>query len=464
MVDGQQFNYMKPKVLFFARAFHNEFCSNLLSEKYESVFVTLTKNEKDYLLKKGIEVSGCFEEDYEKIKISEIPDNYLLTSFLSDRFLSGRSYEKRQEILGKEISFWRNILTFHRPTTIVHETVAIEIAEVLYIEASKLNIPYSSFLLSNIVPGSFYWKPNGMNGVLDKSLFSNIKPTIEDREKAIKYLKDFREKFIKPKYIHQSIKQKRISLGRLKSYIKRDLIDFFNTIYYLKISNKFKYELRGVGFKNIKRYLISLLYKYDKLNTIENKEVFFYPFHVEPEATLAYFSEFYSNQAHTIENIVKCLGTNHFLVVKEHPQQYGALSMKKFRELKKKIPNLIFLKSEVPSEAIIEKSKAIITLTSNVGWEAMLLRKPVLILGEQYYSDAFPVTKVDSFSEVKRIIRNSLYKYPTDQEIIESISKFIPIIKKGLVITFQDTDLDENNKFMIKAIEELVEEIRNVKK
>ena len=145
---------MMKKILILDRYYTTKLAK---SDKYEFIIACLTKKNKEQFQKEGYNVVGCFEEDYSELPIADYPNNYLLFSFDSDRFLRRYSFEKRREILGKEISFWSQILDGHKPDLIINEVCTIEWMEVLYIEAKKRNIIYhtplylSSSFLSTIL-------------------------------------------------------------------------------------------------------------------------------------------------------------------------------------------------------------------------------------------------------------------------------------------------------------------------
>ena len=52
----------KPVVLFFARGYQAHFYPHIVSDKYDAIFVTLTKDEKRLVEKMGCTMVGCFEE------------------------------------------------------------------------------------------------------------------------------------------------------------------------------------------------------------------------------------------------------------------------------------------------------------------------------------------------------------------------------------------------------------------
>jgi hypothetical protein len=132
----------KPKILFFARGYQADFFPTLTSDRYEAVFATMTAGERARAERLGQSVSACFEADFESLVAAEVPRDYLLTSFVSDRFLGRFSDAERMEILGKEIAFWSDLLERHRPAAVINELVAIEISEVLLIECRRRGIPY----------------------------------------------------------------------------------------------------------------------------------------------------------------------------------------------------------------------------------------------------------------------------------------------------------------------------------
>ena len=76
------------------------------------------------------------------------------------------------------------------------------------------------------------------------------------------------------------------------------------------------------------------------------------------------------------------------LLVKEHPRSIGMRS-KQFYERLLEIPNLYFIDSNVNSSEVVRKSKFISVISSTIGLEAIIMKKPVLVLGFPKYGDIF---------------------------------------------------------------------------
>ena len=442
---------MKKKVLLFARSFLAKYYSEIESDIIDPIFVTLTHDEKIFLENKGWHVFGCFEDEYAKLPIAEFPGNYLKTSFQSDRFLKRFNYDKRREILGKEISFWSRIIDFTKPDFLVNETVAVEIAEVMAIEAEKRGIPFYTYLLG-FISGTFYWKPDPFTGRMQD--MSNIVFNDEHLSKAQAYISNVVDKNQRPFYV-TSVKKNDILL---KTVIHSQILYHRAKRKQKKIEDRldFKYEDYSIFNKiNLKIHESTYFTKahYDDIDSLKTKKLVFLPMHMEPEAVLNYFVEENYDQVMLIEQVSKCLKNNQYLVVKEHPQQQGILLTEKYQVLKKKIPNLIFLPSHILSFSVIKQCDAIVTLTSTVAWEGLMLGKPAFVLGGIFYDQCSGVVRISSFRQLKKEIQKEQYVVPCKNDVINYAAKMISLFKKGCPSPASNGE--STIKEFVKAMEEL---------
>lgn len=435
---------MKPKIIFFSRSYQTILFPLLLSEKYDSIYVVLTKQEKEKLEEDGYKVEFCFETYQESV--ADIDENYLKTSLLSDRFLNNRRINERLYLLKKEIAFWRDVFDKYQPIAVINEIVAIEIAEVMYIEAKKRGIRYLAWM-ANPINGYFYWVSDPISLSLDNRILNTI-PSKKTLEIAKKYIKAIIEKNEMPYYIIRFLNQRKIEnlFRATKSLIK---------IYLRKIKkNNKSYEDATTAAKLFfERSFKAFFIKYDSLDDIKGFEIILYPLHYEPEASLLYLSEFFSNQVALVENLTKCLKLNQVLVVKEHPAQPGMLLTKKFQTLIKNNSQLFYLPAQITSHEIIKKASVVVTLTSHLGWEALILGKPVFLLGKMFY-DKYPyINRFTSFEKLKDDIRNNNYLYPELEATIDYIAKILEHSYKGMPFQCKFLYNEDNIKNIIHAIE-----------
>lgn len=420
---------MKKKVLLFARSFLAKYYSEIKSDILDPIFVTLTHEEKVFLESKGWNVHGCFEDEYSQLPIANFGGDYLRTSFQSDRFLNRFNHEKRLEILGKEISFWSKVLDSTKPHYLVNETVAIEIAEVMAIEAEKRSIPFHTYLLG-FIPDTFYWKPDPFSGRMQN--MSTITVDGLQLSTAQKYVNDVVEKNARPFYV-TGIKRNNITL---KTVIHSRMLYKSAQKKQRKIEStvSFKYEDYSI-FNKVALDIYQSIYfskaKYDSMDTLKDKNIVFLPMHMEPEAILNYFVEENYDQAMLINQVLSCLKNNQYLVVKEHPQQQGVLLTQKYQEIKKKNSNIIYLPSYELSFPIIRQAEAIITLTSTVAWEGLMLGKPAFVIGKIFYDQCPGVIRIESFRQLKKEIQKDQYLVPDRNAVIEYAAKMISLFHSG---------------------------------
>ena len=398
----------KPKILFFARGFQAGFYPELRpdarDDRFEPVYVTLTREEAAQVRAKGCEVAACFEADFDAITPAKVPENYLITSLMSERFLGRYSHEERLVILGKEIAFWRCLLDQYQPVAVCNELVAIEISEVLLIETRARSIRYLAPMYC-LIEGLFYWLPDPLT--LSGRSLALPDPSPASYALADAYLAQVQRSDYKPYYVRNLASRravKPLATGLAKSALWRwrdhrsQMADEPGAFRYESYTEE--YGKRGQVFA------ASFRHEYDRLDAIpSDHEIVLYPLHQEPEATLNYMSEFFANQVATIENILKCLRPHQRLVVKEHPVDKGALLRPKFRDLRARYSNCAFLPAEVPAREILARCERVVTLTSSVGWEAAVLGKSVCVMGEIYW-DAVPgVTRITDWPQLREAMR-----------------------------------------------------------
>ena len=222
----------------------------------------------------------------------------------------------------------------------------------------------------------------------------------------------------------------------IKSFFSTILSPFRSLIKYLLYRNRtIKYlkdfdhnHSRTTLNNNILRFkrLVQSIFYYSYYENPENftdNEIILYPMHYEPEATISYFTEFYQQQDYLIANISKLLGKNQILFVKEHPQQPGILLDKKYRKLKKTTSNIFYLNSEFSPNKIILDSDCIVTQTSSMGWESLILNKKVVVFGNVFYDKHPAVYNFDgNWDKLRKKIRQLDILTPKDEDNIKFIS------------------------------------------
>jgi capsule polysaccharide modification protein KpsS len=251
---------------------------------------------------------------------------------------------------------------------------------------------------------------------------------------------------------------KRYSLTRLKGILKNILIGLF---YRIRIRNK---TIRQICFGdpllislwNLKLYTLGILKSksYDNVDDLpENAEFMFYPLHFEPEGVLNYGAYFFDNQNELINNILKCIGENRILIVKEHPQQPGFLLQKEYLNLKKRYSNLVFCRSEESSIKLINRSILMLTLGGTSGFEALALGKKVVNFGSVFYDAFEDVININSFQELYKYLRYNK-EFPIKGDLVSYTARIFSILKKGDPHPNLNLISNQNINYITNAIEE----------
>ncbi len=184
------------------------------------------------------------------------------------------------------------------------------------------------------------------------------------------------------------------------------------------------YGFNDTSSINLKLLINSYLYSYNSIDQAQDYEIIFYPLHYEPEASIIYFSEFNEDQPALIRNISKCIKRNQILIIKEHPQQPGMLLSHTYRKLRERLPNILYLPAEFSTKKIIELSKIVITQTSTAGWEALLLGKPVFVLGKVFYDNFEFINRFDGFENLRRSIFKEDFLFPDSEALVLFTAQF----------------------------------------
>lgn len=134
----------------------------------------------------------------------------------------------------------------------------------------------------------------------------------------------------------------------------------------------------------------------------------YYPLHVPADMALTLRSPEYLDQVATIDFLLRTLPDTHVLVVKEHPAQIGAISAGRLFELARRFDNFVLLPPQTNNYAVLGRADAIVSVNSKSGAEAVLLGKPVVVMGDAFYRSCPLVFAVNRLSDVPQRLREAL--------------------------------------------------------
>jgi hypothetical protein len=157
----------------------------------------------------------------------------------------------------------------------------------------------------------------------------------------------------------------------------------------------------------------ALLRRYYEPVPVERPFVYF-PLHVTDDYKIKRVIPHCVDQAALIEQIADYLPQGHDVVIKEHPLSIGRNSIGLIHRLTRR-PNIRLVEPRTSSHDLIRRSRAVAVISSTVGLEALLHGKPVLTLGQPFYSGYGVTLDVDSFRELQGKV-GELLDFQPDRE------------------------------------------------
>jgi CDP-glycerol glycerophosphotransferase (TagB/SpsB family) len=143
----------------------------------------------------------------------------------------------------------------------------------------------------------------------------------------------------------------------------------------------------------------------------------FFPLQVEPEISTMLYAPYYTDQLWMAKQIAKSLPIDCVLYVKEHPAMYGKRPFNFYKDLTS-IPNVRLVRPNISSFELTTRAALLIVITSTVGWEGHLLKKPVIVFGDVFYNKLPGVVKCSAISDLPNLVHHQLTKYGYNEEAL----------------------------------------------
>lgn len=294
-----------------------------------------------------------------------------------------------------------------------------------YLIAKQKNIPYlqiKNAKISNLV--TLFPDPLNISDYISQN--SNQQHSTSIRKQTHEYLRNAQNKsstyeghvILKPpslSTILQPILFKKLASGAIFSVTKNMRYPHDNHSSGLRSIWQFNVT-KPLQAQKHHRFLSN--YYLSPKNLAQTKYVFF-PLHTEPEIALSIYGRHHQNQIEVIRNIAQSIPVTWSVVVKDHPRSLGTRKLQYYKKLLQ-IPNVKLVNPYLSSYDIIDHAQAIVTITSWVGFEAIMSKKPVITMGECTYN-ALPdtmVVKNTSYQTLASDINNAITNHRYNEKVL----------------------------------------------
>ena len=464
------------RICFSARDGNNAFTPRLFkklnvinAQNIEAAFITMnekeTKRVKD-IVEKQVEIFQLnlyIKEYWDEINTNDLAyyeNKYecapIWKLIYTDRFLVNYEYEYTVKTVIAHFRFFEHIFENNKFDVYYDEAIATLHSYVAYVVSKYFGTIYISQMVVRGFDSEYHYFLDGpyqgnKNFRLD---YINREYPEEITNKAEQFLNDFEKKDNKPRYMEITGKKPKLALNVLK------VVAAFIKGYFSKRHNDMYVYLYYKGYKNIlDPILFYFRYKRSKkyYNTPDySSKYIYYPLHYQPEASTLVCAEKYEKQLYYIDSLAKSLPSDVLLYVKEHYAKLGHRKLDFYKSLSK-YPNVILIDPWENSRKLQTHSVAVTTLTGTVGFEAMLLRKPVFIGGNIFFKDAPGVKKIDDvFNSYLHFIEN--WQEPSRDEIIKFLCEYMTSMYEGNAnyvdpLCLKDSNIEKLALSFMKQIE-----------
>ncbi len=289
----------------------------------------------------------------------------------------------------------------------------------LGIMARKMNIP-TLYLCDALIPGDSLHIWDCEDHASDDLKNIQINPLTET-EKA--ELDTFLENQKTLKIISESPYDSTSLVKKIKSFFILNYSRIINTDKIFGTKGPFGqaiYEmLRKIRPFFAKRY-------YDSTPPEKLGDYVFLPYQIYYDLLLPLLWTEYTNIEYLTDVCVKALPEGYKLVVKEHPHFKGGTTLGELKRISQK-KNVILAPVNANTQQLMKNSSAVIVLCSNIGWQALMYHKPVIVLNStadknfRFYYDDYGVTdNVKDPTQLSQVIHHAL-ESKIDSEKIDRV-------------------------------------------
>lgn len=325
------------------------------------------------------------------------------------------------------LDFYERRLTEFAPDFVFAPTAAATHALALHHVSQVLEIPWYTFTPARIDNFCFVAinNPHGQCSYLEEQIFANIKKGAPHplNERFRNYYDSFNDSETSSNiprfgdFIHKDIKNIRdISWANFAwRLIKEGIATCVKMINVLRPNRN--HHRKKSRFSNLhlffnRQIAVRRVKTSDFYETNIEEPFVFFPLHVEPEKSTMIDATNFSNQLHVIELLAKNIPATHKLYVKEHPHMVGRRPAD-FNKNLSEIPNVKVISPFSPTQDLVARASVTATITGTAGWESLMMGKPVLVMGECFFSNFPGVVRCTDPNHLASAFKNLIFNGPS---------------------------------------------------
>jgi hypothetical protein len=354
----------------------------------------------------------------------------------ADRFLALRPYDEILRILALSFAKVEGILGTDRPDAMIFESIDGLVTLAFYTVAQSLGIPTYVLDAGRIVGRvavhrDYQHRWRSVDASFERMRTGDLDHT--ERAAAQRFLDEFRARRPRPPYLAGS--EPSLRFADLQRLVR-------GTVRYMKDRDNITLtpprRMIGQRATRFARDAATRVGRYFEEPAPGERYVLF-PLHFQPETTTLVCAPFFVDQLSLIEDIARCLPVGVRLYVKEHFGSIGRRPLADYRRIQR-VWNARLISPRANSFDLIAGADAVVTITSTMGWEAILFERPVICLGEVFYKTFPLVVRAGDIPKTAwpALFSSTLRDWRPDRELL---LRYIAAVLAG---TFAETVLFDN--------------------
>ncbi len=357
-----------------------------------------------------------------------------------DRYMSSFSHADRQRIAAILFAKISELFQAHRIDFFLNEPVAHFLGHVIFYLSGK-NEVQQLLWCNTYFPGYFYFSEN--LDISEANRPTPMSPIEEEalRESVISYAHGVAADRAGPIYHHTFTKDRSKKPGLFNArkgfapYVVKPgaAAILFQVVRLARsVVRRALFRQHGdyISAGSIRehffylRCLVARRADYDAIPAEFSNDNVVYPLQYEPEASLLYFAPEIVDQYSFVETILRALPSNKRLWVKEHPNQFGALRTKRWRDLKSRYHNLRFVHGRESGRSLIRASPLVVTISSTMGLDGLLMGRRLLVAGRVFFNQFTGAKRIQSYAALATEL-NDAKNYIVGDQIEDNIKEMV---------------------------------------
>ncbi len=373
---------------------------------------------------------------------------------VAERLLAGKDHGVALKTLEIELRLITEFLDRVRPEVILIEGIAGMSTYIIWSWAQRhgvrVIIPYHPRISGRfvVIDGPYdQWKATEQR--FDENRRRGLSP--EDRANTEAMRRDYIEREVQPSYVTASFAQH--NPPRLLNDARRGIRYVYK---YVRHRGWRDYTTRSpwdYATDQLTRQIRILVHRMRPLYEwpVEGEPYVVYPLQVYPESAVSVWAPFFTNQITLIEGIARSLPIHYRLYVKEHIGAWYSRPLGFYRELRR-IPNVRLISPFAKAHPLIRGASAVTTISSTMGFEALLYGKPVVTFGRVFYNACPLVHHITAPDALPALMQALLDRYEPDHEmLLQFLAAVLATTYRGEVDPYMPAFLDPGNVTAIAA-------------